>query len=461
MVKKVGPYNLESKLGEGSYGTVYFGHDTQTNQPIAAKAISLENLKARFLEQLESEIAAMKRLDSPYIVKLYDVMKTSRNVYMVMEYCPGGDLDHYIKKEGCTPEHLARKWLGQALQAFQCLRNLKILHRDLKLANILLSHEDPERADIKLADFGFAKILNEVSKAKTMLGTPLFMAPEIFNKESYTFSVDIWSLGVLAYELLVGQGPFPCKNIEELKQAQRSGVTFPRDCGLSEEGRDLVRRMLAYRPEDRPDLDQLQTHAFFTGAALSALPAGPVQIPPCGSQSPELFSSDVTPETPTFRQSSEELAVLEQLMASEKPLEHLVETFISASPVITEFLTLKLTTLLDELNRKLERALGSAPTKALFELQERVRMKKGHLKRWTQILEETKAKSSPDLSATEELLSERQVAEEAEKLWRAGRNSSDAFERKTLAVGLEQLLGVIGTKGEDWESEVKRAASTV
>jgi len=459
MVKKVGLYSLESKLGEGSYGTVYFGHDSQTNQPIAAKAISLENLKSRFLEQLESEIAAMKRLDSPYIVKLYDVMKTSRNVYMVMEYCPGGDLDHYIKKQGATPEHLARKWLGQALQAFQCLRTLKILHRDLKLANILLSHEDPERADIKLADFGFAKILNEVSKAKTMLGTPLFMAPEIFNKEAYTFSVDIWSLGVLAYELLVGRGPFLCKSIEELKQAQREGVAFPADCALSEQGRDLVKRMLAYRPEDRPDLEQLQAHSFFTGSALLSTPPSQLQ-PPCGSQSPELFSSDITPETPTFKPNTEEITALEQLLTAEKPMEHLVETFISASPLIAEYLTLRLTTNLDELNRRVERALRSAPTKGLFELEERVRLKKGHLKRWTQLLEETKAKASPDLSATTELLSERTVELEAERLWRAVKTTSDPFEKHTMGAALTQLLDILGSEAE-WRNEVKAAVNSL
>ena len=460
MVKKVGPYSLESKLGEGSYGTVYFGHDSQSSQPIAAKAISLENLKSRFLEQLESEIAAMKKLDSPYIVKLYDVMKTSRNVYMVMEYCPGGDLDHYIKKQGATPEHLARKWLSQALQAFHCLRTLKILHRDLKLANILLSHEDPERADIKLADFGFAKILNEVSKAKTMLGTPLFMAPEIFNKESYTFSVDIWSLGVLAYELLVGRGPFQCKSIEELKQAQRDGVTFPADCTLSEQGRDLVRGMLAYRPEDRPNLEQLQAHSFFTGSPLLHLPSCHLQREPCGSQSPELFSSDITPETPTFAHNTEEITILEQLLAAEKPMEHLVETFLTTSPVIAEYLTLKLTTNLDDVSRRVERGLGSAPTKGLFELEERVRMKKGHLKRWTQQLEESKAKASPDLSATAELLSEPQVELEAERLWRAVKSTSDPFEKQTVAAALVQLLRIIGSEPE-WSKEVKDAAANI
>lgn len=460
MVKKVGPYNLESKLGEGSYGTVYFGHDSQTNQPIAAKAISLENLKTRFVDQLESEIAAMKRLDSPYIVKLYDVMKTSRNVYMVMEYCPGGDLDHYIKKQGATPEHLARKWLSQALQAFQCLRTLKILHRDLKLANILLSHEDPERADIKLADFGFAKILNEVSKARTMLGTPLFMAPEIFNKEAYAFSVDIWSLGVLAYELLVGRGPFPCKSIEELKQAQREGVTFPADCTLSEQGRDLVTRMLAYRPEARPDLEQLQAHSFFTGSALLPSSSCLVQPAPCGSQSPELFSSDITPETPTFQQNAEEITVLEQLLTAEKPMEHLVETFITASPIIAEYLTLKLTTNLDELNKRVERALGSAPTRNLCELEERVRMKKGHLKRWTQLLEETKAKASPDLSATAELLSDRTVELEAERLWRAVKSTSDPFEKQTIGTALTQLLEILGVEVE-WSHELKTAVTSL
>ena len=438
MVKKVGPYTLESKLGEGSYGTVYFGHDSQTGLPIAAKAISLENLKSRFLEQLESEISAMKRLDSPYIIKLYDVLKTSRNVYMIMEYCSGGDLDHYIKKSGPTPEHLARKWLSQTLEAFQCLKAFKIIHRDLKLANILLSQEDVERADVKLADFGFAKILNEATRAKTMLGTPLFMAPEIFNREEYAFSVDIWSLGVLAYELLVGIGPFQCKNIEELKVAQRAGVEFPVNTATSDLAKDLVRRMLAYNPANRPSLSDLQGHPFFTGSSVG------ITVGKTGGQSPELISTENQPETPTFPagfdRNNDELGKIEQALNDNKPFEHIIESFLTVSPVIAEFLVGKLTVDLEEWTGRLEKGLAS---RLGCELQERIRMKKGKIRKWVGVLEEKKAKSSPDLSATTTFISESQVESEAERIWQATKASPDPFERAETALALVQVLTLI------------------
>lgn len=228
------------------------------------------------MQQFEIEVKSLHKLSSPYVVRLFDVLKTARNVYMFMEYCQGGDLEQLLKTIRLIPELTSRRLLRQLLEAFLHLQEKNIIHRDLKLANILITEKDVERADVKLADFGFARILADNSLAQTVLGTPLFMAPEIFNGQQYNFKADIWSLGVLSYEMLVGRPAFHVTTITELKQAQKNGAQFPPDCRLSAEARDAVSLMLQYDPDGRPSLADLRRHPFFQDAVIPP----PISIPP-------------------------------------------------------------------------------------------------------------------------------------------------------------------------------------
>jgi serine/threonine protein kinase len=262
MVKKIGSYNLDQPIGAGQFGTVYFGRDRTSGKAIAAKSIDRTKLNSRLLKQMELEIKTMKQVQSEYIVKLYDVLMTTNNIYLIMEFCSGGDLENFIKNHGAVPEPIAKKWISQMLAAFVTLQENHILHRDLKLANLLLTCDDPELADIKLADFGFARILNEQSMAQTQLGTPLFMAPEIFNRENYSYKVDVWSLGTLSYEIMTGRPAFNCATLNELKRMQREPVNFPEDSQLSDEAKDIVTRMLTYDSASRPSFEELQSHPF-------------------------------------------------------------------------------------------------------------------------------------------------------------------------------------------------------
>mmetsp|Transcript_9628 Transcript_9628/g.18766 ORF Transcript_9628/g.18766 Transcript_9628/m.18766 type:complete len:463 (-) Transcript_9628:35-1423(-) len=293
MVKKVGAYNLEQKIGKGQFGTVYIGRDRNTGTVIAGKSVERNALNSRLLKQMELEIKAMKQVQNDYIVKLYDVLMTSNNVYLIMEYCPGGDLDNFIKKNGGVSEHIAKKWISQMLSAFVTLQANRILHRDLKLANLLLSSKDPEEADIKLADFGFARILSENSMAQTQLGTPLFMAPEIFNRENYSYKVDVWSLGALSYEILTGKPAFVCTTLQELRSLQRKPVTFPPECILSHEARDIINQMLTYDASQRPSFEDLQRHPFLK----------PVQMEVA---MPLADSVPILDDSPAFQDATEE-----------------------------------------------------------------------------------------------------------------------------------------------------------
>lgn len=262
MVKKVGDYNLEQKIGEGAYGTVFKGCERNTGVAVAVKSVDRTSLNGRLLKQMELEIKTMKRVQSDYIVKLHDVLMTTNNVYLVMEFCEGGDLEQVIQQYGPVQEHIAKRWIGQLLSAFVTLQESQIIHRDLKLANILLSSHDLETANLKLADFGFARILNENSLAQTQLGTPLFMAPELLKKEAYSFKVDVWSLGALSYEIMTGKTLYACQTLTELKKLQSQPIAFPEDCQISDCGKDFVMSMLTYDSAARPSFETLQNHPF-------------------------------------------------------------------------------------------------------------------------------------------------------------------------------------------------------
>jgi serine/threonine-protein kinase ULK/ATG1 len=142
----------------------------------------------------------LKSCDNPNIIKLYDLKKTANNFYLILEYCNEGDLMVYLKQKKTLPEDEAVEYLVQILNAFKTLVKNKILHRDFKLANIL-KHD----GEIKIADFGFAKLLTKEDYATTMLGSPLNMAPEVLGGNDYNNKADIWSIGTVFYELLFGK----------------------------------------------------------------------------------------------------------------------------------------------------------------------------------------------------------------------------------------------------------------
>lgn len=124
------------------------------------------------MDLLDNEIRVLKACDNPNIIKLYDIKKTANNFYLILEYCNEGDLSQYLKKNKTLPEKEAVEILGQIINAFKTLKMNKVMHRDFKLANILM-HD----GEIKIADFGFSKLLTTEEYAETMLGSPLNMAP--------------------------------------------------------------------------------------------------------------------------------------------------------------------------------------------------------------------------------------------------------------------------------------------
>jgi len=279
MVKKVGDYELESKIGEGNYGVVYLGKNSKTQGVVASKAIPMKNPNPKLLKQMDTEIRVLKSSECPYIIKLHDVLKTQNNIYLIMEYCGGGDMENYVKVNGRVQEPIAQRWLSQLVESFIYLQEKGIMHRDIKLANILLTTNDDQNADIRVADFGFARFLNENSFAATQLGTPLFMAPEIFNNEHYSYKADVWSLGVLSYEILTGTSVFTCRTLAQLKKMQQEEIKFPEY--MSNDAKSLINSMLTYDHANRPSFQQLRGHAFFRSIYnLQEIPADSIAASP-------------------------------------------------------------------------------------------------------------------------------------------------------------------------------------
>ncbi len=211
MVKIVDNYVLQRVIGKGQFGEVFKGYHKTTLQDVAIKAVNRKKLKGKFYELLENEIQVLRCCNNINIIKLYDIKKTSNNIYLMLEYCNEGDLMQHIKKKEKLTEEEAIEIFLQILNAFKTLVKNNIMHRDFKLPNIL-----KHNGIIKIADFGFSKMLGDDHFATTMLGSPLNMAPEILGGKDYTNKADIWSIGTCFYEMLFGRPPYTAKNIVEL-----------------------------------------------------------------------------------------------------------------------------------------------------------------------------------------------------------------------------------------------------
>lgn len=272
--KKVGNYLIftNKSLGKGAFGTVFYGYrEDDANIKIAAKVINralFQNHpdKDKFIELIRREIKVLQSITNPNIVRLYDAFETINNIYLFFEYCKDGDLSTYRSKRGGSSTFLAETealtFFQHICNGFKTLNSLKIIHRDIKPPNILL-HD----GNAKIADFGFARFTDDVNEKAFMtegIGTPLYMAPEIYNKSSYNAKCDVWSLGILFYELLYGKTPWMGKSSYDLfvNNIQVKPLDFPLVPRRSEKVKDLLRQMLEINLEKRVDWEYIFNHSL-------------------------------------------------------------------------------------------------------------------------------------------------------------------------------------------------------
>jgi len=271
--KKIGNYYLLKPIGVGSFAKVYKGLDEKTNDIVAIKMINKLQFPSEKNDLIDKEIMILKSLNHPNIIRIIDIKKTQNNIYLIFEYCQMGDLESYIKKcyynpatkKARVPENVAQKIIIQLSEAFKLMSEKNIVHRDLKLANILVSKD----FIIKLADFGFAKFVENNLLLQSYCGTPITMAPEILKRKQYNQKCDIWSLGIIIYRMLFGEYPFfPASggSLEDLIDViNNKDIIFPESVVVSEEVKKLMRNMLVIDPSKRMGFDEFFENSWVKG----------------------------------------------------------------------------------------------------------------------------------------------------------------------------------------------------
>jgi serine/threonine protein kinase len=266
-------YTLGKELGAGTFSVVREATHKATGEKFAIKCIKRAQLSSEDLTALVAEVKILREMQHPHIVKLYDVFQEDKYFFLVTEYMPGGELFERIVKKNFYSEREARDLVKVLLDTIAFCHDADVVHRDLKPENLLLSSLEDD-ADIKLADFGFAKksaIQNGDAGLVTACGTPGYVAPEILASKPYGKEVDIWSIGVITYILLCGYPPFHHDNqgvLFRLIKAGRFEFDSPYWDDVSAEAKDLISKMLVLKPAERWTARQLLEHPWIAGDAV-------------------------------------------------------------------------------------------------------------------------------------------------------------------------------------------------
>ncbi|KAB8239608.1 serine/threonine protein kinase ATG1 [Aspergillus alliaceus] len=328
----IGRYTRLDEIGRGSFATVYQGVHTKSRTYVAIKSVNLSKLNKKLKENLSSEIHILKGLYHPHIVALIDCHETTSHIHLVMEYCALGDLSLFIKRRDTLGDHrytkdmiakypnprggalnevVVRHFLKQLASALKFLRDRNLIHRDIKPQNLLLCPSPSSYRSgntqvvpfkgcedsfspatgleslpmLKIADFGFARSLPSTSLAETLCGSPLYMAPEILRYEKYDAKADLWSVGTVLYEMVVGKPPFRATNHVELLRKIEKGedrIKFPEENPASDEIKSLIRMLLKRNPVERMNFSDFFECDTITGP-ISGLIAD--DVPPTSRRS--------------------------------------------------------------------------------------------------------------------------------------------------------------------------------
>ncbi|KAF2976051.1 hypothetical protein EK904_005000 [Melospiza melodia maxima] len=268
-------FHCIAMLGRGHFGKVLLAQYKATGKLYAIKALKKKDIIRRDeIDSLNCEkriFEVVNSSDHPFLVNMFACFQTPHHACFVMEYTPGGDLMMRIH-EDVFPEHMAQFYTACVVLGLQFLHEKKIVYRDLKLDNLLLDAE----GFVKIADFGLCKEgIGFGDRTNTFCGTPEFLAPEVLTDISYTRAVDWWGLGVLIYEMLVGESPFPGDDEEEVFDSiVNDEVRYPRF--LSTEALAIIRKLLRKCPERRlgageKDAEEIKIQPFFKGIDWNAL----------------------------------------------------------------------------------------------------------------------------------------------------------------------------------------------
>ena len=251
---------LEQKLGEGTFGTVRLGTNRQTGEKIAIKILEKSKMaNSDDKNRLEREINILKKIHHPNIVKLFCVIETDRQIFIIMEYIKGNELFQYILVKKKLEEEEACYFFLQIINCIDYLNRVKISHRDLKAENIVVEQKTKE---IKLIDFGLSNTYGNGQLLSTACGSPIYAAPEMLEGKLYKGStVDIWSAGVVLYYMLCGSFPFEDVSNDKLyKKILKGKFEIPKS--LSKNAKDLINKILVVNTHKRIILKDIKKHPW-------------------------------------------------------------------------------------------------------------------------------------------------------------------------------------------------------
>ena len=259
-------YEVKQKIGKGKFGLVKLGINKESKEKVAIKIMTKKNMDKSDLELAKVEIDILKIAQHPNIIKLYDVFENEHHIYIIMEYCSGGDLLSYFENHNYVlPESKVCEIIHKLSMAVYYLHSYGIVHRDLKPENILMT-DSKLTADIRLLDFGLSKIIGNDEKCTEPYGTLTFVAPEVLEGKPYDKSVDLWSIGIITFLLLCGYLPFDDQHSEREIARQTINDPVPFEYKIwnkfSPEAKIFVNGLLQKRPEKRYTIKEVLEHPW-------------------------------------------------------------------------------------------------------------------------------------------------------------------------------------------------------
>ena len=278
---KLEDFKVLKVIGRGSFGKVNLVEYLPTHETYAMKSLKKDLLIEQ--EQIENtllEKEILQTIDYPLLCGLVFCFQTEERIYFIMPFLSGGELFQHLRKFRTFDEEKVRFYGAQIALALEYLHSKGIVYRDLKPENILMD----EQGYLRLADFGMAKKLKDDEKAMSFCGTPEYLAPEIITMEGHDKNADWWSFGILLFEMLCGLPPFYVENLDKMYELiKTSSVKFPKRINLSEDAKDIIRKLLEKNPKKRlgsqNGIEEIKNHPFFQSIDFNLIEQKKIKAP--------------------------------------------------------------------------------------------------------------------------------------------------------------------------------------
>uniref|UniRef100_H2Z804 Aurora kinase n=1 Tax=Ciona savignyi TaxID=51511 RepID=H2Z804_CIOSA len=255
-------FDIGKPLGRGKFGSVYLAREKSSKFIVALKVLfKSQLLKSNVEHQLRREIEIQSHLRHPHILRLYGYFHDETRVYLILEYAPRGEMYKELQKQGKFSEDVTATYIAELADALNYCHSKQVIHRDIKPENLLMGL----RGELKIADFGWS-VHAPSSKRQTLCGTLDYLPPEMVEAKDHDANVDLWTLGILCYEFLVGKPPFETQsNKDTYRRITTLQYSFPPH--VSEGARDLIRRLLKLEPRHRLPLESVLVHPWIKANA--------------------------------------------------------------------------------------------------------------------------------------------------------------------------------------------------